>query len=137
MKLIQSILCNQGLPQKFFLNRNVCYLVAEINPQYLSSANAFKKLALISFCYTTLLCSCLWHFLNISNASTTFITTEQQDDNCAICQDVIEINQSVRRLTHCNHYFHEICIDTWFQRNVHCPTCRHDIRIVDREDQDA
>ena len=70
----------------------------------------------------------------IENASTTFITTDQQDDNCAICQDVIEINQSVRRLTHCNHYFHEICIDTWFQRNVHCPTCRHDIRIVDRED---
>jgi hypothetical protein len=70
----------------------------------------------------------------IENASTTFITTEQQDDNCAICQDVIESNQSVRRLTHCSHYFHEICIDTWFQRNVHCPTCRHDIRIVERED---
>ena len=67
----------------------------------------------------------------ISNASTTFITTEQQDDNCAICQDEFETNQSVRRLTHCSHSFHQICIDTWFQRNVHCPTCRHDIRIVD------
>ena len=70
----------------------------------------------------------------IENASTTFITTEQQDDNCAICQDVIESSQSVRRLTHCNHYFHQLCIDTWFQRNVHCPSCRHDIRIVDRAD---
>jgi hypothetical protein len=70
----------------------------------------------------------------IDNASTTFITTEQQDDNCAICQDVIESNQSVRCLTYCNHHFHQICIDTWFQRNVHCPTCRHDIRIVERED---
>jgi hypothetical protein len=69
----------------------------------------------------------------IDNASTTFITTEQQDDNCAICQDVIESNQSVRCLTYCNHYFHQICIDTWFQRNVHCPTCRHDIRIVERD----
>jgi len=67
----------------------------------------------------------------ISNASTTFITTEQQDDNCAICQDEFESNQSVRRLTHCSHSFHQICIDTWFQRNVHCPTCRHDIRIVE------
>jgi hypothetical protein len=70
----------------------------------------------------------------IENASTTFITTEQQDDNCAICQDEIETNQSVRCLTHCNHSFHQICIDTWFQRNVHCPTCRHDIRIVERDD---
>ena len=70
----------------------------------------------------------------IENASTTFITTEQQDDNCAICQDEIESNQSVRCLTYCNHHFHQICIDTWFQRNVHCPTCRHDIRIVERDD---
>ena len=70
----------------------------------------------------------------IENASTTFITTEQQDDNCAICQDVIESNQSVRCLTYCNHHFHQICIDTWLQRNVHCPSCRHDIRIVERDD---
>lgn len=70
----------------------------------------------------------------IDNASTTFITTEQQDDNCAICQDEIETNQSIRCLTYCNHHFHQICIDTWFQRNVHCPTCRHDIRIIDRDD---
>jgi hypothetical protein len=70
----------------------------------------------------------------IENASTTFITTEQQDDNCAICQDVIETNQSVRCLTYCNHHFHQICIDTWLQRNVHCPSCRHDIRIIERED---
>ena len=70
----------------------------------------------------------------IENASTSFMTTEQQDDNCAICQDVIESSQSVRRLTYCNHYFHQLCIDTWFQRNVHCPSCRHDIRIVERDD---
>jgi hypothetical protein len=70
---------------------------------------------------------------DIDNASTTFITTEQQDDNCAICQDEIESNQSVRCLTYCNHHFHQICIDTWFQRNVHCPTCRHDIRIVNQD----
>ena len=70
----------------------------------------------------------------IENASTTFMTTEQQDDNCAICQDEIETNQSVRRLTFCNHYFHQLCIDTWFQRNVHCPSCRHDIRIVERDE---
>jgi hypothetical protein len=35
---------------------------------------------------------------------------------------------SVRRLNRCGHTFHTTCIDTWFQRNVHCPVCRHDIR---------
>lgn len=66
----------------------------------------------------------------IENASIIFRPTRQQDDLCAICQDEFEINQNVRRLTHCNHSFHQDCIDTWFRTNVHCPTCRHDIREV-------
>ena len=41
--------------------------------------------------------------------------------------DNIESNE-VRRIMHCRHYFHRTCIDTWFQTNVHCPTCRYDIR---------
>ena len=69
----------------------------------------------------------------ISNATTTFRATETQEDICAICQDEIENNQEVRRITHCNHYFHQNCIDTWFRGNVHCPTCRHDIREVNQE----
>jgi hypothetical protein len=70
------------------------------------------------------------------NASTTIHTaTRRQDDICAICQDDIEINQEVRRLNHCGHYFHRNCIDTWFQGNVHCPTCRHDIREVNDNDR--
>jgi hypothetical protein len=24
--------------------------------------------------------------------------------------------------------FHQTCIDAWFERNVRCPMCRHDIR---------
>ena len=41
-----------------------------------------------------------------------------------------KLNQNVRHLRHCNHYFHQDCIDTWFRGNVYCPTCRHDIREV-------
>jgi hypothetical protein len=51
-----------------------------------------------------------------------------QDDNCAICQDPIEIDQMMRIISHCTHRFHQTCIDTWFQSHVTCPTCRHDIR---------
>jgi hypothetical protein len=64
----------------------------------------------------------------ISNATTRHTATIQQEDICAICQDEIEANQEMRRINYCGHYFHKDCIDTWFQGNVLCPTCRHDIR---------
>jgi hypothetical protein len=53
---------------------------------------------------------------------------QQQDDNCAICQDPIEMGQMMRIISHCTHRFHQECIDTWFESHVTCPTCRHDIR---------
>jgi hypothetical protein len=52
------------------------------------------------------------------------------DSPCAICQDTIAVGDRTRHLHGCNHIFHQTCIDTWFQRNVHCPVCRHDIRTV-------
>ena len=52
------------------------------------------------------------------------------DTPCSICQDVINQGDEVRRLNHCHHVFHRNCIDTWYQRNVRCPVCRHDIRNV-------
>lgn len=70
----------------------------------------------------------------IDNSSTLYVANRRLPDLCAICQDEIEPNQHVRRLTHCNHYYHKDCIDTWFQGNVHCPTCRHDIREVSDND---
>ena len=63
----------------------------------------------------------------IANATTVYRANSLQEDICTICQDNIELNE-VRRITRCGHYFHRVCIDVWFQGNVHCPTCRHDIR---------
>jgi hypothetical protein len=65
----------------------------------------------------------------IDNASSIMIQQRRnQDEICAICQDNFEANQEIRCLTYCRHSFHRDCIDTWFRGNVHCPTCRHDIR---------
>jgi hypothetical protein len=57
------------------------------------------------------------------------ILTGVSGSTCAICQDGIESSACVRRLRACQHTYHQICIDTWFQESVHCPTCRHDIRV--------
>jgi hypothetical protein len=51
-----------------------------------------------------------------------------EGEMCSICQDVLPVGGEVRTITHCEHSFHTGCIDTWFQRNVRCPVCRHDIR---------
>jgi len=65
-------------------------------------------------------------------ANTTLSTTSDADTNavCAICQDGYEVGVERRSLNACHHAFHKSCIDVWFQENVHCPVCRHDIRVV-------
>uniref|UniRef100_A0A6C0DNG5 RING-type domain-containing protein n=1 Tax=viral metagenome TaxID=1070528 RepID=A0A6C0DNG5_9ZZZZ len=47
---------------------------------------------------------------------------------CTICQDRMFPAETCRRLLPCQHTFHQSCIDQWFEQNVRCPTCRHDIR---------
>ena len=65
-------------------------------------------------------------------ANTTLSTTGDADTNavCAICQDGYEVGVERRSLNACHHAFHKSCIDVWFQENVHCPVCRHDIRVI-------
>jgi hypothetical protein len=64
----------------------------------------------------------------IAAASSTYAAPTRLDTPCAICQDTIAEGDQVRKLNHCDHFFHRSCVDTWFQRNVRCPVCRHDIR---------
>jgi hypothetical protein len=53
------------------------------------------------------------------------------DAICTICQDdFLEENTEIRKITACGHFFHKSCIDEWFERNVRCPVCRHDIRTT-------
>lgn len=47
---------------------------------------------------------------------------------CAICQEQMSPTQTIRRLNHCRHMFHNTCIMTAFTTSPRCPNCRHDIR---------
>lgn len=58
----------------------------------------------------------------------TELVTGLTDTSCAICQDMIRVEDTARRLRQCRHVYHQTCIDQWFERSVFCPTCRHDIR---------
>ena len=60
-------------------------------------------------------------------AGTSIEIIDAEEDVCAICQDTMPSGSEARALR-CDHRFHPGCIDTWFQRSVACPTCRHDIR---------
>ena len=60
--------------------------------------------------------------------STRIGTPNDPTEVCTICQETIEENQPARLILHCEHWFHTSCIDVWFQQDVHCPVCRHDIR---------
>jgi hypothetical protein len=53
-----------------------------------------------------------------------------EETSCAVCQDSIVAADTCRKIRHCNHTYHQTCIDLWFQRSVFCPTCRHDVRLV-------
>ena len=58
----------------------------------------------------------------------TELVTGLTDTSCAVCQELIRNDDMARRLRPCRHVYHQACIDTWFERSVFCPTCRHDIR---------
>jgi hypothetical protein len=70
---------------------------------------------------------------NQINDATTVETVQENEGGCAICQDDMVAGNEIRIITVCGHKFHKECIDTWFARNVRCPTCRHDIRQLNRE----
>jgi hypothetical protein len=63
-------------------------------------------------------------------AATTIELVEREGEVCAVCQEGIDIGAEARSLNACDHMFHAGCIDTWFERNVRCPVCRHDIRDI-------
>lgn len=64
----------------------------------------------------------------ISATTTTTVNIPRLQDVCSICQDGMVQNEEIRTINQCGHKFHKDCIDVWFQTNVRCPMCRHDIR---------
>ncbi|CAN0871905.1 E3 ubiquitin-protein ligase ATL23 [Linum grandiflorum] len=45
-------------------------------------------------------------------------------NECAVCLDEIEEEQTARRIPVCNHGFHVECADKWLSNSPFCPVCR-------------
>ena len=52
-----------------------------------------------------------------------------ESESCSVCQERYTEGQALRVIHHCHHQFHKDCVDRWFERNVRCPVCRHDVRV--------
>jgi Ring finger domain len=66
-------------------------------------------------------------------AGTQIEIVDADEEICTICQDRMAPGSEARAIRVCDHRFHTECIDTWFQRSVICPTCRHDVREPEPE----
>jgi hypothetical protein len=56
-------------------------------------------------------------------------TVGDESESCSVCQERYTEGQALRVIHHCHHQFHKDCVDRWFERNVRCPVCRHDVRV--------
>tara|TARA_B100001175_G_scaffold295184_1_gene283022 strand:+ start:91 stop:852 length:762 start_codon:yes stop_codon:yes gene_type:complete len=47
-----------------------------------------------------------------------------ENDTCAICRQVYNSDDIVRKINMCGHFFHSSCIEQWLRNNNNCPVCR-------------
>lgn len=50
------------------------------------------------------------------------------NNQCPISLEDFRNGDRIRRIRYCGHCFSETSFNTWFNSNVRCPICRHDIR---------
>ena len=50
------------------------------------------------------------------------------NDRCPISHELFLPEEEVVQIIQCGHIFNNLEINTWFNRNLHCPVCRYNIR---------
>jgi len=57
--------------------------------------------------------------------------TNETPINCSICrEDINRDNNIKRKINHCNHEFHQKCLDKWFETKKTCPMCRYELNDI-------
>lgn len=73
------------------------------------------------FCYSRKCNKCNYEIIK----NDVFEINENDLEECLICKESYKENNVVRKLP-CNHSYHKICIDKWFENEKTCPMCRAD-----------
>jgi len=53
---------------------------------------------------------------------------ELEEASCPVCLLSLEDGDMCRALPHCEHFFHQECIDKWLSSANSCPVCRSPVR---------
>ena len=60
------------------------------------------------------------------------ITQQQIDDksknSCSVCIDDFKLEETVKKCSGCQNYFHNMCMTTWLADKQNCPLCRRVLR---------
>ncbi len=67
--------------------------------------------------------------LPVSTFERDFAVPESEAEKCSICLQLLEDREEIKQLP-CRHLYHPLCIDTWLQRNCHCPVCKTDTLLA-------
>ena len=57
------------------------------------------------------------------------------NNECSICLDLIDYEKDIIEILKCNHFYHKICINKWYNNKKNtCPNCRLSQYILEIED---
>mmetsp|Transcript_228 Transcript_228/g.195 ORF Transcript_228/g.195 Transcript_228/m.195 type:complete len:292 (-) Transcript_228:16-891(-) len=63
------------------------------------------------------------------NSEILYHELDNNENECLICRDIIEIGSEITRLVLCKHCFHTDCVIRWLKLQGWCPVCRAPITI--------
>ena len=64
------------------------------------------------------------NLISIKLLKASSITINKKETSCSICTENILETDIIRTLNSCKHFYHILCIDTWFSTINTCPLCR-------------
>ncbi|GMI74037.1 Arabidopsis Toxicos en Levadura 23 [Hibiscus trionum] len=48
----------------------------------------------------------------------------EESISCVICLEELKVGDTCRLLVSCKHLYHQLCVDQWLSKDMHCPICR-------------
>lgn len=100
---------------KCLINYSECIVPRDINFQH--NEERKRKQTILSIVEDT---------TDVQTFANVFKISKYNETTCVICWDEFKNNDIIKILP-CNHYFHNVCIDIWLEKNATCPQCRYNI----------